>query len=73
VLKCEENLNHSLVLKILTMFRHNLTIVLRGTVNRSPDNRGSTVFIYDIDIRDSNNIMSSSEINFEILLGSVLK
>jgi hypothetical protein len=25
------------------MFRHNLTIFLRGTVNQSPDNRGSTL------------------------------
>jgi hypothetical protein len=46
VLKCHQNLNHSLVLNILTMFRRNLIFKLffKGTVNRSPDNRGSTVY-----------------------------
>jgi hypothetical protein len=28
------------------MLRHNLTIFLRGTVNRSPDNGGFTVFAF---------------------------
>jgi hypothetical protein len=46
VLKCHYNLSHSLVLKILTMFRLNLIIFLRGMVNRSTDNRGFTVYVF---------------------------